>query len=245
MCHEYQRINALDRAVFAVSDPRMFSDRHDDWESISQMAKHYSDTIQRHHEHTSGSKEMILGGYSFGGVVAFEIARFLSQRGTNVLGVILIDAPPAFDHIPISRETVELAMQAKHGDDARSRSARVAEFEAAIGRLAIRNNLRRAALLGRYRPSPNGWMPPLVLLRSTEGFNAGGKRLPSNPWLHDRRDPETCVGSWEQLIKRPVPVLDIPGDHFNPFEPGHIDGTSEALRQACEMMDERAGHTSR
>lgn len=237
MCFEYYRIGPLNRAVHAIQDPRMFSDATEDWSCIEDMAEHYA-TIVSSSQPRSPNRGIILGGYSFGGVVAFEMARLLSERGDCLVrGVVLIDSPPPLNHIPLARDTVQAAMALKHVHADKTRPPEAARFHEAIGALAVRNNLRRAALLGQYRPRREGAMPRVVLLRSSEGFSAAGYALPENKWLHDRRDVETSSGAWEQLVGAKIKVIDIPGDHFTPFEPAHVDGTSQAIYDACEMLD--------
>ncbi|KAK2611577.1 hypothetical protein N8I77_004910 [Diaporthe amygdali] len=238
MCFEYYRIGPLNRAVHAIQDPRMFSGLEEDWSCIQDMTEHYA-TIVSKSRPSSPSRGIILGGYSFGGVVAFEMARLLSERGDCLVrGVVLIDSPPPLDHLPLARETIQAAMAAKHVHTAKTRPPEAARFHEAVSALAVRNNLRRAALLGQYRPRREGVMPRVVLLRSTEGFKAPGHALPDNKWLHDRTDVKTSSGAWEELVGAKVKVIDIPGDHFTPFEPGHIDGTSQAIYEACEMLED-------
>lgn len=237
MCFEYCRIGPLNRAVLAIQDPRMLSDAEKDWSRIEDMAEHYATLVSRSRPSCHG-RGIILGGYSFGGVVAFEMARLLTERGDCLVrGVVLIDSPPPLNHLPLARETVQAAMAVKHLDGARTRTREAAKFHEAIGVLAVRNNMRRAAMLGQYRPRREGELPRVVLLRSSEGFRAAGYALPENKWLHDRRDVQTSSGAWEELVRAKIKVIDIPGDHFTPFELGHIDGTSQAIYEACEMLD--------
>lgn len=238
MCFEYYRIGPLNRAVHAIQDPRMFSGLEEDWSAIEDMAEHYA-TIVSKSLPSCPSRGIILGGYSFGGVVAFEMARRLSERGECLVrGVVLIDSPPPFDHVPLARETVQAAMAAKHVHTAKNRPPEAARFNEAVGTLAVRNNLRRAALLGQYRPKREGAMPRVVLLRSTEGFRAPGYALPENKWLHDRTEVKTSSRAWEDLVRAKIKVIDIPGNHFTPFEPDHIVGTSRTLYEACEMLED-------
>lgn len=238
MCFEYHRIGPLDREVHAIQDPRMFSDAKDDWSCIDEMAQHYAAIVSKSRP-SYPSRGIVLGGYSFGGAVAFEMARLLSERGDCLVrGVVLIDAPPPLNHSPLARDTVEAAMAVKHVQTAKTRSPEAARFHEAIGALAVRNNLRRAALLGKYLPRREGAMPRVVLLRSSEGFKATACGMPENKWLHDRRDVKTSSGPWEQLVGAEVKVIDIPGDHFTPFEPGNVDGTSQAIYDACDMLDD-------
>lgn len=238
MCFEYYRIGPLNRAIYAIQDPRMFSDAKEDWSCIEDMAEHYA-TIVLTSLPNPPSCGIILGGYSFGGVVAFEMARLLFERSDcPVRGVVLIDSPPPLNHIPLARGTIQAAMADKHVHAANKRPSEAAKFHEAIGALAVRNNLRRAVLLGQYRPRREGLMPRVVLLRSSDGFKAVGHALPENKWLHDRRDVKTSSGAWERLVGVKIKVFDIPGDHFTPFEPDHIVGTSQAIYEACGILDD-------
>jgi thioesterase domain-containing protein len=60
------------------------------------MAKNYADRIQR--VHTAGPYNLL--GWSFGGVVAHELAGELQRRGCVVGCLILLDAQPSTDALP-------------------------------------------------------------------------------------------------------------------------------------------------
>ncbi|PIA92961.1 Conidial yellow pigment biosynthesis polyketide synthase [Cercospora beticola] len=237
ICLHYNRLDPLNRDVYTIQDGRLLADLKDDWKSIEEVAQNYANMIAKHSS-DFGYQSVIIAGWSFGGIIAFEAARKLqSNKSTSTLGVVLIDPPQPKDHKPIARETIEVAMDATL-KLSKPRSKAAADFEAAIGALTIRNNLRRAALLGKYRPSPKGPLPRIVLLRSSEGLDLGVEGLPENEWLHDRSDPSICTRAWEELMGEEIDVLDIPGDHFTPFEKENIDGTADGIRKACRMLEE-------
>ncbi|KAM3420466.1 hypothetical protein BST61_g3735 [Cercospora zeina] len=236
ICLHYNRLDPLHRDVYTIQDGRLLADLKDDWSSIEEVALNYATMIAKHRSDL-GHQSVIVAGWSFGGIIAFEAARKLqSNRSTNTLGVVMIDPPQPKDHKPIARETIEVAMDATL-QLSKPRSKAAADFEAAIGALTIRNNLRRAALLSKYRPSAKGALPRIVLLRSSEGLNLGMDGLPENEWLHDRSDPSICTRAWEELVGGSIDVLDIPGDHFTPFEKENIDGTADGIREACRMLE--------
>ncbi|KAI5360200.1 putative thioesterase, Acyl transferase domain superfamily, phosphopantetheine binding ACP [Septoria linicola] len=236
ICLHYNRLSSLGRDVYTIQDGRLLVDRNDDWKSVEDVAENYSKMVSEHSVDAQYAG-IILAGWSFGGIIAFEAARrILSLGGIQVLGVVLIDPPPPMNHQPIAQETIEVAMAATL-KASRPRSREVADFEAAIAALTIRNNLRRAALLGKYRPSIEVPMPRITLLRSVEGLDLGVKDLPENEWLHDRSDKSVCTGTWEDLMRHPIDVLDIPGDHFTPFEADNIEGTASAIREACKNLE--------
>ncbi len=75
--------------------------------TIEQMASHYIESIQT--ERPEGP--YIIGGYSFGGVVAYEMCRQLTAQGKNVEKLILIDSfmpnTDTFNAIDISNVEVD------------------------------------------------------------------------------------------------------------------------------------------
>lgn len=60
--------------------------------SLEEMAKFYCKAIQSYQK----SGPYSLGGWSFGGVLAFEVAKLLLEQKENVLPVILIDSPAPY-----------------------------------------------------------------------------------------------------------------------------------------------------
>lgn len=237
ICLHYNRLHSLGRDVYTIQDDRLLATPEDDWESVREISQHYSSIVV---QNISEAQDIILGGWSFGGIVAFEVARLLqSANHIKVKGVVLVDAPPPLDHQPIARSTIEAAMTTAQKVSRPTSTKAKADFEEALATLTIRNNLRRAALLGRYKPDRRGEMPNIVLLRSSQGVNLDVSGLPENKWLHDRDDVSTSTSAWEELTGRKVDVRDIPGDHFTPFEAANIEGTADAIRQACWVLEGR------
>ena len=86
-------------------------------------------------------------------------------------------------------------------------------------------------MLAAFRPDGKP-APRIFLLRSKEGFQLQKKKKESeeaeNPWLQDRSDPRTGVDGWENIVKSKISVVDIPGNHFQPFD-------AENVRKLPEM----------
>lgn len=95
ICLSYHRIQPFGRTIYAIHDPKFLEP--DSWSGIPAMAQAYAKLIK-----ATNSGPLILGGWSFGGVVAFEAARVLQAEGHAVAGVVLIDSPPPFNHKPLS-----------------------------------------------------------------------------------------------------------------------------------------------
>lgn len=56
------------------------------------------------------------------------------------------------------------------------------------------------------------------MLRSREGFQSNDTKISPINFLSNRQDTYSWITDWEQLIEQPVPVFDIPGNHFQPFQ---------------------------
>src|SRR6266481_8723975 len=46
-------------------------------------------------------------GWSFGGIIAFEVARYLLKLDVPVKGVVLIDSPSPLNHVPLSDALID------------------------------------------------------------------------------------------------------------------------------------------
>lgn len=60
-----------------------------DQPSVLQMAEAYADLLNN----IQGERGFHLGGYSQGGVLAYEVARLLTARGRKVESIVMLDAP--------------------------------------------------------------------------------------------------------------------------------------------------------
>lgn len=212
VCVQYRRLASIDRAVFGIHDPKFPSS--DAWADIPAMAEEYAELIRGANE-----KPCILGGWSFGGVVAFETARILIDTGHKVAGVVLIDSPPPVDHQPLSSKLIHAATAGPHGVEGGK-----GERRETIRELTRKSFARSAAMLGAFEPKDASGigqpMPRIILLRAKEGFRLEDSQSnePENLWLQDRSDPRTGVAGWESIVESKVSVIDVPGNHFQLFD---------------------------
>lgn len=146
-------------------------------------------------------------GWSFGGVAAYEAALQLSKRGIIVKGLLLIDAPNPENHVPLSTAIISAATSLDKHDNSQ------------VGRLVQTQFAANSAMLKDYNPySTRGTCPPVVYLRSEDGFNpVGVEGVPA--WLSDRRGRES---GWEKIACGRVKVFDIPGNHFQAFHSNNV-----------------------
>ena len=235
VCMQYHRLQSLNRQAYALHDPK-FIDTVDSWSSLGQMAEIYANTIR----HTTKGP-CLVGGWSFGGVVAFEAARILMATNHTVEGVVLIDSPPPLDHQPLSPNIIEAVTGgAKPSPNAMGK---------AIRELTRRSFLSCAALLGAHKPTHFSHCPapPVILLRSADGWRREGDTSDprgvmdpnsvENAWLQDRSDARTAIADWEVVTGTTVSCFDIPGNHFQVFDAANIREVSEGVEKACARLE--------
>jgi thioesterase domain-containing protein len=167
-----------------------------------------------------------LGGWSMGGVIAFEMARQLERAGEHVETLVLIDAHvPSLHGVPFPEDPAVLVgtfaadmglpperLALSGGDaDADDRKAHVRRvLEGAREAGLVPPDLEpecieqlygvfenNLAALHAYRPEPRGYGGAVTLLRAAE---------------HDPAETESA--GWERLARGGVRVHVLPGSHF-------------------------------
>jgi len=121
----------------------------------------------------------LFTGWSFGGVAAYETALQLQKKGVTVRGIVHIDSPSPINHVPLSETLIKAVVDLDRG-----KSSDLTQLVKSQFRL-------NAAILGEYNPfESDGICPPLVLLRSSEGFRSERLETSKIPtWLADRSIP--------------------------------------------------------
>ncbi|KAK7035442.1 polyketide beta-ketoacyl-synthase [Paramarasmius palmivorus] len=213
----YGRMSSLQRNTWGIFNPNFATS--EPWINLESMAAKYASVISQ-----TARGPVLIGGWSFGGVVAFEAARQLMSAGHSVKGVVLIDSPSPVNHVPLSDTLIDAVVNL---------DSRAAKSD--ISRLVKQQFQMNSAMLGKYEPSQGGSYPPLVLLRSSEGFKHQSVAVPT--WLSDRTDARQAVAGWEKIVGSKVKVLDILGNHFEPFSPTHIVSVSQQVSEACSHLE--------
>ena len=253
ICTQYHRLRPLGRRVMAIHDPKFLPQlsTQDPWPSLTTMASHYADIVSSENNWTS-AETCLLGGWSFGGVVAFEAARILMARGHGVKGVVLIDSPPPVGHIPLSDSIIRAVTESQHGEGGSTENGNRGKpgVADAVRKLIQRSFRTCADLLGAFNPLLETWegvgnikgpVPRLALLRCTAGWTPPPEygEIMENPWLQDRLDRSLATAGWEMLTGRSVPCVDIPGNHFQVFDTANIEAVSDALGRVCLDLDSK------
>ncbi len=188
---------------------------------VAQMAADYLETLCD----VQPAGPYALAGWSFGGIVAFEMARQLHAAGqkTSLVGVIDAGKLYGFQIMRTLFPNDEFGLF----DLLRSPSAQqVASFQARTARAQLappeadeklaeriyKIFLANANAILEYRPEPLAGRVDLFLGREPLG--------------EGRRDP---VGEWRELCQR-VEVHHVPGNHLTLIHPPHVAGLAAALR---------------
>ncbi|ESK90423.1 polyketide synthase [Moniliophthora roreri MCA 2997] len=233
LANYYERLYPLHRAVWAIHNPRFL--QSDPWKNLMEMTKVYADFIIS----TAKSGPVIIGGWSFGSVAAYETAvqiRLRLGRAAHLIvkGLLLIDPPNPVNHVPMSGPLVQSII--KQGI-AGGRGARTEH----VRRLVQSQFSMNARLLGEYDPLESKELLgksclPIALLRSKEGYRSPYEDVPVPDWLADRSNLDTSRRGWEDLTGE-LKVWDIPGNHFEPFQPGNIETVSACMLEACGYIE--------
>ncbi len=212
--------------------------------SIEERAAQYLQAIRK----ARPQGPYLLGGWSFGGYVAFEMARQLRQQDEDVGLLALLDIEGWIDgEDPAQRDDVELLLVTAN-DAIQNEEPSLVFSLSEIQKIApeerlpqlldvmikakvlpahvtvqqIQNYLRsyreRDASLRQYRLSP--YDGTVTLIRTTD-------RPP--PAAKSGLDPEDPTLGWSALSTSPVQVLFVPGSHYNMIYAPHVEHVANAL----------------
>ncbi|ORY65436.1 uncharacterized protein BCR38DRAFT_432775 [Pseudomassariella vexata] len=221
----YARLRDHDRSTYAFSDPHFGSDKRPHC-SINQMAKSYVSLLTK-----SSFSPLIVGGWSFGGVVAFEAAQQLMAEGFEVKGLVLIDSPNPDDHKPLPNEVIANILKPSGQTLAlNSHTALKEEFQF------------NASMLGNYKAVPlsktNKPKLKTVMLRSQDIFDTEKLCGVRYDWLSNQDTRDAAIVAWEALVGGHAETLPIPGNHFEPFSESNINETGAQLWKACRYIED-------
>jgi thioesterase domain-containing protein/acyl carrier protein len=184
-----------------------------------------------------------LAGWSFGGLVAHEMARRLEASGAAPEGLLLLDTWPALpgEHEPpdeaavlallagelglhIPSEPAAQGLRALRGDTL-ARLGAQAEAEGLLPPGLAEEYLRRVLVvheahlraLGRHRPGRSGMR--IVIVRPEE--------LSAPAAIRAAVDPS---GGFGDFTRGPVEIHRAAGDHFSMMRPPHVSRLAEVIR---------------
>ncbi|KAL7939401.1 hypothetical protein V8C35DRAFT_326452 [Trichoderma chlorosporum] len=231
----YARLDNMNRNVYGISSLSFpsFVPRNTDAQTMEELASYYIKSTD-----LGAESDIILGGWSFGGVLAFEVSRQLQLQGTRVKGVILVDSPVPKGHEALPRQIISYILdQRRNGSPSGNRVA--ANSEAAMrARASIESQFRRHAdMLQCYNPksNPHGDVP-CVIIRCAQNMDTMSLCGVEYPFLGSSESRDQSTREWENLTGQRIPVLDVDCNHFEVFDDAFAAQTSSQVEMACKLL---------
>lgn len=197
---------------------------------IEDAVRIFMSTIRRH----SPSGPYHLGGWSVGGVLAYEASRQLIDAGEKVHDLVLIDAPCPTVLAPMSASLIKFLDSVGILGQAQSNGSVLPDLKR---QLVLDHFDATVKNLGAYHPArsliPVGSSPRTSIIWAQDGVCNGinDPRLKSNPslatdatasWILNKR---TDVGprGWESLLSiNNISSFSVPGNHFSMMQSPNV-----------------------
>jgi thioesterase domain-containing protein len=240
-----------DQPVYAIQNHEFGSHQERPYASIEELAARYLDLIRP----LTGDQPFYLGGWSMGGIIAFEMAQQMHREaGKTPVLLLMIDAPAQFASVPhgddgFAHELVLLGQiwaHQKHKEFTRSaehfqqmppkeqlahfveiiKQERIVDSGADEGALQAAIKMFINNNRACERYVPRRYAGSMVVLRASE-VQRETKERTHGVW----KDPSF---GWQAFCANTVGVHYVPGDHmFMMFEP-HIQVLGATLQECMD-----------
>ncbi|KAK4892681.1 hypothetical protein LTR49_028564, partial [Elasticomyces elasticus] len=194
---QYYMLGPLYRHTYGIAYP-YFDDGGMPEGGVPQIAMKYAEAIRR----DIRKGPVLIGGvgWSFGGMIALEVARLLQDDARlSVVGLLMIDSYCPWSTSHRNRGRVRPSYRVTTSEKTKEKVNRC--FDAA-----------REMILSWDRP-PAFSPPPTVLIRATETMPLAN----SPDGLQTLTDSDGKLGWSEYESFKILSVIDVPGDHFSMF----------------------------
>ena len=230
-----------DQPFYALQTPR-FENGREPYRDIEEMASEYLKAVRE----VQPEGPYHLGGWSFGGTVAFEMARQLEEAGDAVGLLAMIDAavpPPSVEgdeqpdeisllvglahmnNVPLSAERLR-RLEGRGRLDYVVEQVRLvneaASLELDVLRMESMLEAARINMRARARYVPRPYPKRVTLFRSEEA-------LPHDPADIRYEAYQDRTLGWERLSAEPVEIHLVPGNHFTILAEPNIQVLAERL----------------
>lgn len=190
---------------FHALQARGFDSRSEPFTDMEEMAAEYVRAIRT----VQPEGPYRLGGWSFGGAVAFEMARQLRAAGARVDLLALLDSwSPSLSgaSAPTEQEVRDLV----------ARDLGLAAQGIAPVQLERLLNVYRAHLQALHRYQPEPWLDESVFVTLFQAEQSAGlPRVPAN--------------GWDRVILGDIEVCQVPGDHYSMLAKPRVSILAERL----------------
>jgi thioesterase domain-containing protein len=197
----------------------------------------------------------LLGGWSLGGIVAFEMAQQLRKQGETVSLLVLFDSPsPPSGDKPADHDDADLIpIFASYLGARRGKLLPLSQDNLRqLGRNEQFNHVLEKAKMAEVLPPDAG----LSQIRSLFEFYKNGLRIGTRQlWSYNPRIyPDRIVyfrasevleaidkvfphatSNWDKLTSEPLEICDVPGDHYTMFLAPYVQVLAERLVKRLNM----------
>lgn len=237
-----------DQPFYGLAQPLGLDGKHPPHQCIEDMAAHCIEEMRT----VQPEGPYLLGGYCLGGVVAFEMARQLQDRGQTVDLLVLIDAPRpdpgnglqdwlkrftyhtrnlsklgAIKRLGYIRRSVRvnirLTTQSIQNKFVRKFQTGAKNFQSSRARVVIENNSRMAET---YDPQLYTGQLTLILCENEESV----KKFVIGPWRW------LAPRSWDKLASGKLQTFTISSDHHSVLREPQVQVLAEYLRECLTSV---------
>jgi thioesterase domain-containing protein len=173
---------------------------------------------------------LALAGYSFGGLLAYEVARQAVDSGQEIAWLGLLD-PESPSIAPSLRSRLILRWRLR-----RLRARPMREQGAKFAEIAL-----RVVRTGTLR-SPNGF-DLAGATKITCRYRQPGHGVPMDLFVSDVSEADTAAEmlGWDKIHRGLLTVHRLPGDHFTMLEPPLVDQLARSMLESLRRVPSRPG----
>lgn len=215
-----------------------------EFDSIEAMARYYLAAIRKRQAHGP----YLLGGWSMGGIIAFEIARQLHEAGEDVDLLAIVDAiaptekrkgTPLKDHVfvlkllaldlGISERNLDMSFLSSlaEEDGLNYVYATAIATEALPSHFSYKDFKKRTSLFRSNYGALNKY--------TAKSYNGSAIIFKAEFPFNDRRHISAAL-DWDDVVAEIAQVKTLPGDHFSIMHRSHVNILATYLRSALQNV---------
>lgn len=238
----YHCLDPLKRFTYGVRNPHFFNEKKFAG-GLPEMAAQYvawvkeavaAPSFPAKRPGTTQPVDILIGGWSLGGMTSLEIARQLAgDPAVRVKGILMIDS--AYPALLAERRQQAVTLDDDGADPSALAQEEVGKSKNQILSIRAMREARRMIArwdLPQWEGELAGQRPPAILIRARDSLYA-------RDWTSsiDRNRAEQSLG-WDRYADDMfVDVLEVDGHHFNMFDHSRIPGITAAIAKALTKLD--------